>query len=226
MESDWTRDELAAAVDAYIEMRDLDLAGKKFVKKRFYEKLNKRFERRSTKAFEYRMQNISYVFSLLGRDWIPGLIPAKNVGSNIITTIQELIEDRERQKTGIQTDFERDVDNFRQDRSLPEPSGNRAPRKQNKETTSYDRDPKVVAWVLNESNGICEVCRSEAPFTKSDGHYYLEVHHLRRLADGGSDTTSNAIALCPNCHRELHYGRDRETILGRLYREISRLEPE
>ena len=138
MESDWTRDELAAAVDAYIEMRDLDLAGKKFVKKRFYEKLNKRFERRSTKAFEYRMQNSSYVFSLLGRDWIPGLIPAKNVGSNIITTIQELIEDRERQKTSIQTDFERDVDNFRQGRSLPEPSGNRAPRKQNKETTSYD----------------------------------------------------------------------------------------
>ncbi|MFM0350878.1 HNH endonuclease [Paraburkholderia sp. RL17-347-BIC-D] len=26
------------------------------------------------------------------------------------------------------------------------------------------------------------------------------------LAQGGPDTVANAIALCPNCHRERHYG--------------------
>jgi 5-methylcytosine-specific restriction protein A len=32
------------------------------------------------------------------------------------------------------------------------------------------------------------------------------VHHRVRLADGGDDTTDNAVALCPNCHRKAHYG--------------------
>ena len=34
----------------------------------------------------------------------------------------------------------------------------------------------------------------------------LETHHVRRLVDKGPDTTDNVAALCPNCHRELHYG--------------------
>ena len=43
------------------------------------------------------------------------------------------------------------------------------------------------------------------PFLKINGARYLEVHHLKRLADGGSDTIENAVAVCPNCHRELHF---------------------
>jgi 5-methylcytosine-specific restriction protein A len=34
----------------------------------------------------------------------------------------------------------------------------------------------------------------------------LEVHHKKQLSEGGEDTVENAIALCPNCHREAHYG--------------------
>ncbi|WP_256325004.1 HNH endonuclease signature motif containing protein [Nitrosomonas sp. Nm132] len=41
---------------------------------------------------------------------------------------------------------------------------------------------------------------------KHDGSPYLEVHHKIPLAFGGEDTVVNAIALCPNCHREAHYG--------------------
>lgn len=101
-----------------------------------------------------------------------------------------------------------------------------SPQKQTKETTSYNRDPKVVAWVLKTSNGICESCNIHAPFKKSDGDFYLEVHHLRRLADGGTDTVTNAIAVCPNCHRELHYGGDRDTLLNNVYSQVLRLEKE
>jgi 5-methylcytosine-specific restriction protein A len=28
------------------------------------------------------------------------------------------------------------------------------------------------------------------------------------LSDGGRDTVDNAVALCPNCHRECHHGKD------------------
>ena len=73
--------------------------------------------------------------------------------------------------------------------------------------TEYRRNPDVVAEVRIRANGICEYCRKSAPFFRpSNGQPFLEVHHKKRLADGGEDTVENAIAVCPNCHRELHYG--------------------
>lgn len=72
---------------------------------------------------------------------------------------------------------------------------------------AFRRNPDVVAEVLERSKGCCEKCREPAPFIrKSDGSPYLEVHHINTLADGGEDSVANAIALCPNCHREAHHG--------------------
>jgi 5-methylcytosine-specific restriction protein A len=74
-------------------------------------------------------------------------------------------------------------------------------------TRFFARNPDVAAEVLVRANGVCERCNCEAPFVRSkDGSPYLEVHHTGRLADGGEDTVQNAMALCPNCHRELHFG--------------------
>lgn len=71
----------------------------------------------------------------------------------------------------------------------------------------FKRNPDVIAEVLDRANGICEVCRTQAPFIRaSDGTPYLEVHHKKLLAQGGDDTVDNAIAVCPNCHRKAHYG--------------------
>jgi len=73
----------------------------------------------------------------------------------------------------------------------------------------YVRNPDVVAEVLILANGMCERCAKPAPFfRKKDGEPYLEVHHIKLLADGGEDTVENAMALCPNCHRQLHYGEE------------------
>ncbi|MHC5912256.1 MAG: HNH endonuclease [Nostoc sp.] len=71
----------------------------------------------------------------------------------------------------------------------------------------FKRNADVIAEVLDRANGICEACRSPAPFIRaSDGTPYLEVHHKKLLAEGGDDTVDNAIAVCPNCHRKAHYG--------------------
>jgi hypothetical protein len=73
--------------------------------------------------------------------------------------------------------------------------------------TVFLRNPYVIAEVLARANGVCESCRSSAPFARaSDGTPYLEVHHVISLASGGDDTEENAVALCPNCHRREHYG--------------------
>lgn len=72
-------------------------------------------------------------------------------------------------------------------------------------TEVYARNPDVVAEVLYRANGICGRCGGDAPFRrKRDGSPFLEVHHVVRLSDGGEDTVENAVATCPNCHREVH----------------------
>jgi 5-methylcytosine-specific restriction protein A len=72
---------------------------------------------------------------------------------------------------------------------------------------AFERNPDVVAEVLQRAMGKCERCKATAPFVRrKDNTPYLEVHHVVQLANGGEDTIENAEALCPNCHRELHYG--------------------
>ncbi len=74
-------------------------------------------------------------------------------------------------------------------------------------TTVFVRNPDVVAEVLYQAKGCCQRCKKPAPFQRiSDGTPYLEVHHKLPLALDGEDNVGNAIALCPNCHREMHFG--------------------
>jgi len=95
----------------------------------------------------------------------------------------------------------------RQQRRRDLENADKLPEKQFARITVYNRNADVVAEVLERSEGICEECKVVAPFNrKSNNSPYLEVHHKIRLADGGEDTVKNAMAVCPNCHRKLHYG--------------------
>ena len=106
------------------------------------------------------------------------------------------------------------------------PEGQRIPKKSPSTQDRHIRDAAVVAFVINEANGVCENCRESAPFSKPNGEPYLEVHHVKHLARGGSDLISNAIAICPNCHREMHYGKNSNVLVEELYSKIVRLIPE
>lgn len=73
----------------------------------------------------------------------------------------------------------------------------------------FVRNHDIVAEALIRSNGICEFCKRPAPFDRrKDGRPYLEVHHRIPLAEGGKDKLENTLALCPNCHREAHFGEE------------------
>jgi len=76
------------------------------------------------------------------------------------------------------------------------------------EVTRYERDPIVAEATLRRANGYCESCGKLAPFTGKDGEPFLEVHHIEGLASGGADKLQNCVALCPNCHGHVHFGRD------------------
>jgi 5-methylcytosine-specific restriction protein A len=72
-------------------------------------------------------------------------------------------------------------------------------------TLIHVRNPDVVAEVLFLAKGKCGICGKPAPFKRSkDGTPFLEVHHRIPLKMGGDDLVNNAVAACPNCHREAH----------------------
>lgn len=86
-------------------------------------------------------------------------------------------------------------------------NSSKTPKKVEVKTTGYIRSAHVILEVLNRANGKCEGCGEDAPFkSKAKKTPYLEVHHIMQLANDGEDTVENAIALCPNCHRESHFG--------------------
>lgn len=88
----------------------------------------------------------------------------------------------------------------------------------------YKRSAIVRKYVLARAEGVCESCGNLAPFLRKDDSPYLEPHHTRRVSDGGPDRPRWVAAICPNCHREIHYGVDGEEKNQRLQRHLGVLE--
>lgn len=120
-------------------------------------------------------------------------------------------------------ELERESSRLFRELSGGKPTGQANPKKIPSSTEQFVRDAAVVAYVLREADGRCECCMNPAPFIKRNGLPYLEVHHVLPLAFGGSDRVSNAVAACPNCHRELHHGAKATDIVEGLYSRIDRL---
>lgn len=72
----------------------------------------------------------------------------------------------------------------------------------------YARSRAVKNYVLMRAAGVCESCHKPAPFSRPNGSPYLEPHHTTRVSDGGPDHPRFVGAICPACHREIHYGKD------------------
>lgn len=111
--------------------------------------------------------------------------------------------------------------------SLGSSVGNARPTRIERVVQEFARSPAVVAEVLRIAAGRCELCECAAPFLRADGSPYLEVHHVRTLAEGGADTVDNAVALCPTCHRLLHHAGTlvRDAALSKLRERVTRLSP-
>jgi 5-methylcytosine-specific restriction protein A len=127
--------------------------------------------------------------------------------------------------TADRDELEKRVAALLDDPNLEKPEGVKKPERKEQTLSVYKRDPKVVAWIIKNAQGKCECCGDDG-FIKNDESIFLEVHHLRLLAENGSDTTQNAIALCANCHRKLHYAKNKEEMRESLIKKIDRLQKE
>jgi len=100
------------------------------------------------------------------------------------------------------------------------------PKKKQTRTYYFERDKLIKEYALRRANGYCEYCGSKAPFVTKDLRPYLEVHHIYRLSDGGPDDPKCVIALCPNCHRRAHYGRDANRMKEKMAKIVIEKEKE
>lgn len=80
----------------------------------------------------------------------------------------------------------------------------------------WNRDRVVVEQVLKADKRLCEIDARHRTFvTRRDDELYLEGHHLIPLSkqdrfDKSLDVYANIIGVCPNCHRQLHFGKASE----------------
>lgn len=66
------------------------------------------------------------------------------------------------------------------------------------------------AMVLNRDHYTCQYCKGKHKDSK------LEVHHIVFRSQGGSDEESNLITLCHTCHKNLHSGKIRLKLSGKV----------
>lgn len=85
--------------------------------------------------------------------------------------------------------------------------------------TVFERNADVKRRVLVRAQGKCEYCGEEG-FRTAGRQIYLESHHIIPLSEFGPDNESNIAALCPNHHREAHYGFSKEEIKIELLKKI------
>lgn len=85
------------------------------------------------------------------------------------------------------------------------------------------RDPRVRTFVLKRANGRCEHCGVRG-FPTTNGGFYVEAHHIIYLSDSGRDTVDNVIALCPDHHRQAHYGMDAESLEAEFINALKKLK--
>lgn len=89
----------------------------------------------------------------------------------------------------------------------------------------YQRDSSLAYEVKKDAKHKCAVDETHKSFiTKKSGAVtekfkpYMEAHHLIPMSLQGDfkvplDVIENMLCLCPNCHREFHYGVEKEKLI-------------
>jgi 5-methylcytosine-specific restriction enzyme A len=78
------------------------------------------------------------------------------------------------------------------------------------------RNRARVGQVKEEAGYRCQRCSGTTAWRTAQGVPYVEVHHIIALGKDGFDNVKNMIALCSDCHRYLHLGRDNDAAIAAL----------
>lgn len=76
---------------------------------------------------------------------------------------------------------------------------------------------------MNRAKHKCEVDEKHPSFTRKNINLqYTEPHHLIPMSyqesfENSLDVEANIVAMCSNCHNQIHYGAGSEKLIEELY---------
>ena len=85
------------------------------------------------------------------------------------------------------------------------------------------RDARVGRYAIKCAEYKCEVDETHRTFiSRGSDKPYLEAHHLIPISaqeefEYSLDVPANIVALCSVCHNEIHYGKEAELLIRKLY---------
>lgn len=97
-----------------------------------------------------------------------------------------------------------------------EKSENRKKTKMESGREVWPRDPKKAKQAIKQAEFKCEIDDTHETFvSEASRKNYMEAHHLIPLRmqhdfENSLDVVGNIVSICPNCHRLIHYGRDKD----------------
>jgi len=151
-------------------------------------------------------------------------LPTQHASLDVDRVTQRLVSDEAARPTQDSVELKARASRIRRRGPVARPRGNQSPSPVDSSMgRRFNRSPVVAAYVLQRADGQCELC-SNTSFLTDVGDAYLEIHHVVQLAAGGPDTPENTVAVCANCHRELHFGVNRGTLTALLYERVPELE--
>lgn len=86
-----------------------------------------------------------------------------------------------------------------------------------------ERSRKIAENALILANFKCEIDNEHFTFIRKNQNIpYTEAHHLVPLAyaelfNCSLDVEENIVSLCSTCHNQIHYGKDAELLIRKLY---------
>ncbi len=194
--SRWTEDELAAAVEAYRQLEARLANGSALEKARVYRELAARHGRTS-KAWEYRMQNISHVLDQAGMSYLPGLVPASKVGANVEPKLAKLLGLSDETLTSVSGPTRGLLE---QEATAAEASGSFSP------TEGVDERQRVLAAIVRRRGqpafrkALLEAYAGRCAMTGCDVVDALEAAHIRPYSGRSSNVISNGLLLRADIH--------------------------
>ena len=90
---------------------------------------------------------------------------------------------------------------------------------------TYLRDRQTAINALVHANYECEIAINHQTFIRKKSNLkYTEPHHLIPMAfsdefEVSLDVEENIVSLCSNCHNQIHYGKDADKLITKLYEE-------
>ncbi|WP_117168858.1 MrcB family domain-containing protein [Paraliobacillus sediminis] len=123
---------------------------------------------------------------------------------NVVDEIiyDEVIED---------TKFQEDISIAKASKTPEEPQ-KRPDSKSDTNVSLYLRNPEKAKEAIEKSGYQCEFNKTHLTFkSKRTNKNFVEAHHLIPMGVQGQfeyslDVPGNIVALCPNCHRRIHFG--------------------